>query len=663
MRPFVTTLLLVGLFSLSAVSQLPPFSKASLTAYTPHVVPCPPHFSLIREAAADDPHSLNAGEQAYIDARRKDVIPDALRSYLKNLVSSGQDVPSTLKSIFQGKHGASPSYGLALSGGALRAGLFEAGAFTIFDGRNKTSNFAGFGGILQGAAYMTGLSGGGWFITAFAQANMPTIPELIFGPANPTDNGYGGFNIASDILAPFANNTLNQGFIGGLILETNGKAAVGNPVTLADAFGISLARHFANGTNAANLLDFDTALHGTGQLFSDIAKVPSFQAHTLPFPILLSTLNSNNGNPNNTRPREIVPLSNTKFEYNIFEFGSYDPSLGAFIPMQNLGTVNTSSCVLGFDQVALILGTTGDVFPARNASAAVKPNDTQILQFEAGTVAFQQLVPQNQANIRIDSALIPNAFAGRQGFTEENEEFLSLADGALDGGNLPIIPLLVKARGVQAVIVLDVSGDTKDNFVDGSGMLAEAQRVSLFPGAYKFPQIPQTQAEFAAENITKQPTFFGCDEDQDVPMILYFANGAPPPGQPPITNASTGQLSFPDLSLVQAIMDQAGEIVSRGRPQNGEARDPLFPVCVACALADRERSRLGLKRDHQCDICFDRYCYKPGQQQTSSAAAGSSHAAAALADADSSTSSSNGLAKYGPIVVGLLGANAVLLVL
>jgi lysophospholipase len=314
----------------------------------------------------------------------------------------------------------------------------------------------------------------------------------------------------------------------------------------------------------------------------------------------------------------------------------------------------------------------------------VKPNDTQILQFEAGTVAFQQLVPQNQANIRIDSALIPNAFAGRQGFTEENEEFLSLADGALDGGNLPIIPLLVKARGVQAVIVLDVSGDTKDNFVDGSGMLvssycppvsvhplireqAEAQRVSLFPGAYKFPQIPQTQAEFAAENITKQPTFFGCDEDQDVPMILYFANGAPPPGQPPITNASTGQLSFPDLSLVQAIMDQAGEIVSRGRPQNGEARDPLFPVCVACALADRERSRLGLKRDHQCDICFDRYCYKPGQQQTSSAAVGSSHAAAALVDADSSTSSSNGLAKYGPIVIGLLGANllvtAVLLVL
>jgi hypothetical protein len=190
--------------------------------------------------------------------------------------------------------------------------------------------------------------------------------------------------------------------------------------------------------------------------------------------------------------------------------------------------------------------------------------------------------------------------------------------------------------------------------------------VALFPGAYKFPQIPQTQAEFVAQNLTTQPTFFGCDEEQDVPLILYFANGAPPPGKPPITNASTGQLSFPDLGLVQAIIDQAGEIVSRGRPQNGEARDGLFPVCVACALADRERSRLGMKRDRQCDVCFDRYCYKPGKYQYGQHPASGPHIIAALASA-SSDSSSSVSDKYGPVVIGLLGANllvsAVLLVL
>ncbi|KAJ7042058.1 lysophospholipase [Mycena alexandri] len=604
-----------------------PLSVASLAAYTPQVVPCSPDFSLVREAsAASSAHSLSSGEQAYIDARRKDVLPGAFRSYVKNLISTGQDIPPTLKSIFYGARGASPSYGLALSGGAFRAGLFEAGAFTTFDGRNTTSNFAGFGGILQGAEYAAALSGGGWFITAFSQANMPTIPQLVFGPTDPpTDNQYGGFNIAFDVLTPFTNNTQNQGFIGGLILETAGKASVGNPVSLTDAFGISLARHFVNGTNTANLLDFDTPLHGTGQLFSGIAKVPAFQSHNLPFPIVLSTLISNHGNPNDSIPGEVVPLSNTKFEYNIFEFGSYDPSLGAFIPMKNLGTVNESSCVVGFDEIAFVLGSTGDVFPTINATASV--------------AAFQQLRPQK--NIRLDSALIPNAFEGRQGFTEATEEFLSLGDGGIDGANLPLQPLLVKARGVQAIIAIDVSSDTDDHFADGSAIIAEAKRAALFPGAYNFPNIPETQAEFAAQNLTTQPTFFGCDEAQNVPMILYFANGGPPQGQPAITNASTSQLSFPDLGFVQAIIDQAGEIVARGRPPNGKARDSLFPVCVACALADRERSRLALKRDAQCDI-----------------ATASPHVNAALAAADSSPSMSEGFArKYGPIAVALLGAN------
>jgi hypothetical protein len=144
-------------------------------------------------------------------------------------------------------------------------------------------------------------------------------------------------------------------------------------------------------------------------------------------------------------------------------------------------------------------------------------------------------------------------------------------------------------------------------------------------------------------------------------MIIYLANGAPPPGKPAITNASTSQLSFPDLGLVQAIIDEAGETVARGRPQNGEARDDLFPICVACALTDRERSRLGMKRDFQCNTCFERYCYKPGNYGGSSSS-GSSYLHSALATTDAAaagtSSGSDGLlTKYGPIVIGLLGAN------
>jgi hypothetical protein len=99
----------------------------------------------------------------------------------------------------------------------------------------------------------------------------------------------------------------------------------------------------------------------------------------------------------------------------------------------------------------------------------LKPNDPVVLEFEASAAAIAQLIPQK--NIRLDSALIPNAFAGRQKFTEKDEEFLSLADGGIDGANLPMQPLLVKDRGVQAIIALDVSGNTADNFADGSAMI------------------------------------------------------------------------------------------------------------------------------------------------------------------------------------------------
>ncbi|KAJ7202582.1 hypothetical protein GGX14DRAFT_653732 [Mycena pura] len=84
---------------------------------------------------------------------------------------------------------------------------------------------------------------------------------------------YSRFNIAFDVLTPLDNDTLNQGYIGGLILQTSGKAAVGNPVSLTEGFGMSLARHFVNGTNAGNLLDFESDTHD-GAFFFDSRDGP-----------------------------------------------------------------------------------------------------------------------------------------------------------------------------------------------------------------------------------------------------------------------------------------------------------------------------------------------------------------------------------------------------
>jgi lysophospholipase len=53
--------------------------------------------------------------------------------------------------------------------------------FSAFDGRNQSAVQAGTGGIWQLASYMTGLSGGSWFIGSLAINNNPPIQELVLG--------------------------------------------------------------------------------------------------------------------------------------------------------------------------------------------------------------------------------------------------------------------------------------------------------------------------------------------------------------------------------------------------------------------------------------------------------------------------------------------------
>lgn len=74
-----------------------------------------------------------------------------------------------------------PNVGIAASGGGFRAALVGAGVFDAFDGRNATAVSAGTGGILQTASYMTGLSGGSWFVSSMAVNNFPAIQDLVLG--------------------------------------------------------------------------------------------------------------------------------------------------------------------------------------------------------------------------------------------------------------------------------------------------------------------------------------------------------------------------------------------------------------------------------------------------------------------------------------------------
>jgi lysophospholipase len=69
-------------------------------------------------------------------------------------------------------------------------------------------------------------------------------------------------------------------------------------------------------------------------------------------------------------PGEIlIPDNTTVFEFNSWEFGTFDPSLLAFVPLDFLGSnfstgmlPTAEQCTFGFDNGGFIMGTSSSLF-------------------------------------------------------------------------------------------------------------------------------------------------------------------------------------------------------------------------------------------------------------------------------------------------------------
>lgn len=245
----------------------------------PVKVACPK--DLIRSIGPTTHPSLSAEEVEYVSTRRKEVLPGAWKHYLQSVTAAlppQASLPRYVSEILTPSHVSPnqdfPTLGLALSGGGLRAAYFAAGVLTSLDGRNKTVP-KGTNGVLQAATYLAALSGGAWLTTALVQANFPTIPELVFPTINPnqppSNSQFGGFLTGVDLLLPNGATGNNTGYLEAVVAELSQKHAAGFPVTIVDAWSRQIARHFVNGTTAANILEEGT--HGTGILFSALRNV------------------------------------------------------------------------------------------------------------------------------------------------------------------------------------------------------------------------------------------------------------------------------------------------------------------------------------------------------------------------------------------------------
>jgi lysophospholipase len=254
-------------------------TAVSAGTYTPTFGPCPHGFSLVRSTGPSPGRQhLSSGERDYINSRRSEVIPQAWQSYLANVLATNVSLPRYVSTILSGDiHANGPNFGIAVSGGGYRAAIFGAGVLNVLDGRNASSVNVGTGGLLQAATYISGLSGGSWLVGSLAQANFPTIQDLIFGSSDP--DAYSGWLTQFDVLDPGATQAEELTYLESLVGEVAGKYTEGLRVTITDVWARGLSRHFLNGTTADDI--FNTSLpHGAGITFSGLTNllVLRFQA-------------------------------------------------------------------------------------------------------------------------------------------------------------------------------------------------------------------------------------------------------------------------------------------------------------------------------------------------------------------------------------------------
>ncbi|EPQ57044.1 FabD/lysophospholipase-like protein [Gloeophyllum trabeum ATCC 11539] len=570
-------------------------SKSAVALYTPSHSPCPDGFSLYRPVGISN-QTLSEGESAYVSSRKNHVLPEAWKSYLSNVEGTNVSLPGYVSSILSGANGTEvyPTLGIATSGGGWRAAIFGGGVLNALDGRNVSSSRNGAGGLLQAATYLTGLSGGAWLVTSMMQANFPVIHDLVFGTSGGGQSSrFGGWLPQYSLATPSDDLVTDVAYLAGLVADIQGKHLAGFPITIADIWAGNLARHFLNGTNGANFYDF-TKAHGAGLTLSGVAKTATFASFNEPFPIVIADSKSNGGNKSNILVGGQIPLTNPIYEFNVYEMGSYDPTLAAFAQTKYMGTTNGSTCVTGFDQLSFVQATSSDVFTSYNTT-----NLTAILQLLDPIIDLTLLEP----NIELDAAVYPNPFYGvnKGTYIDSDETYLNLVDGGFNTESIPLQPLLVQARGVEVILAIDATADV-DGYAAGSSLIASQTRTTFFPSAYSFPPVPSSVDDFIEKNLTSRPTFFGCNSSSPTPLIIYVPNGAPLPGQPPLTNTSSDQLEY-SLMEVQGMLDQTFDMATlRGV-------DDDWPACLACAVVDRARVMLGAIRSGVCETCMKEYCW------------------------------------------------------
>ncbi|WFD43852.1 lysophospholipase [Malassezia psittaci] len=475
-------------------------------------------------------------------------------------------------------NGNQPVVGFAVSGGGYRAMLHGMGVAQGFDGRNATSTQRGVGGLLQIADYFAGLSGGSWCTGAMAMSNWATAQDML-----------AFMNLEENLILPKDGKT---SLYIDLFKDVDAKKNKGFPTAITDYWGRALSYHLLNGTTYPN--------QGQAATFSDIVNVTNFQQATYPFPVVLSI---------GRQPDELIVNPNaTYFEWNPYEFGSWQPNFEAFAPTGYVGSnlmdgqVNSSDkqCVGGFENFGYVVGSSSTLFNSLYMQM-LEDNETSVLD---GIIESVLSDVSHESN---DVARTPNPFKGystdasnfQNNFIAQDD--IDLVDGGEANQNIPFEPLIQTARNVDLIIAIDGSSDTS-GWPNGSSLYETEKRMNMSEFQNnKFPSVPDMNT-IVNLGLNTRPTFFGCaaeNSSADVaPLVVYM------PSYPYSywTNTSTYQLQY-NTSDAQKFIDNSVDVATMG----GAMSD--WHTCLACATLQRGMIRSKTSYPDKCTSCFSKYCW------------------------------------------------------
>lgn len=554
--------------------------------YTPEAGNCPSTRPAIRDASG-----LSPQETSWLDSRRKVTIP-AMQDLVGRLNITGFDVNSYFTN-HNSNTSALPNIGIAVSGGGYRALLNGAGIIQAFDSRESNGSTPGhLGGLLQSATYFAGLSGGSWLVGSMFINNFTTVSAL------QQDNTSTVWEFGNSIFQGPAQSgiqLLNTAqYYDTIYNEVQGKSANFN-TTITDYWGRALSFQLINATNG-----------GPSYTWSSIALDNTFSSGNTPLPILISDGRA----PGQT----VISANSTVYEFNPWEFGTFDPTTFGFAPLQYLGSnfsggvlPDGQQCVTGFDNAGYVMGTSSSLFNA----FLLGINDTSISSVFK-TALRDILTAFGETNNDIAS-YEPNPFYGYHNSTSKNAQSkqLTLVDGGEDLQNIPLHPLIQPTRNVDIIFAIDSSADTNTSWPNGTSLVATYER-SLTNGAKggggiangtAFPVIPDVNT-FVNLGLNNRPTFFGCDPKNisgpPSPLIVYL------PNSPYVyfSNVSTFDPAYNNTQR-DAIVENGYYVATRG---NGTI-DSQWPTCVGCAIMSRSWYRTGSQVPQVCSACFSNYCW------------------------------------------------------